>query len=169
MSSIRFQKAGNPESIDDCSLPVAEGAIVYSYQDRIKYLTVSTIAVVILVIARILHPSPSGVGTHEQLGLPSCPFLHFTGIPCPSCGLTTSFAHAARLDFLAALITQPFGLLAFCLTVLSIPASLYFMRHRMPWSEIIHLSIINRIIYGLTATYFSCWVYKIIVMKSLLP
>jgi hypothetical protein len=30
--------------------------------------------------------------THTQLGLPSCHFKAIAGVPCPSCGMTSSFA-----------------------------------------------------------------------------
>jgi hypothetical protein len=36
--------------------------------------------------------------THTQLGLPPCSFKAITGIPCPSCGMTTSFALFVRGD-----------------------------------------------------------------------
>lgn len=38
-----------------------------------------------------LTPHPDGFGTHRALGLPKCLFLEWTGLPCPGCGLTTSF------------------------------------------------------------------------------
>jgi hypothetical protein len=36
--------------------------------------------------------------THRQLGLPPCTFYGVTGVPCPSCGMTTSFALLVRGD-----------------------------------------------------------------------
>jgi hypothetical protein len=36
--------------------------------------------------------------THRQLGLPECTFKELTGKPCPSCGMTTSFALFIRGD-----------------------------------------------------------------------
>jgi hypothetical protein len=36
--------------------------------------------------------------THRQLGLPPCTFYKVTRVPCPSCGMTTSFALLVRGD-----------------------------------------------------------------------
>ena len=47
-------------------------------------------------LARWLEPSPAGLGTHQQLGLPPCTVRVVAGIPCPACGMTTSFAHFTR-------------------------------------------------------------------------
>lgn len=37
-------------------------------------------------------------GTHQQLGLPECNFKTITSVPCPSCGMTTSFTLLVRAD-----------------------------------------------------------------------
>ncbi len=65
----------------------------------------------VLGIARWLTPDDRGFGTHEQLGLPPCAFYALTGIPCPSCGMTTSFAFAVRGRLLSAAWTNPGGCL----------------------------------------------------------
>lgn len=65
----------------------------------------------ILVVAASLRPDLAGHGTHEQLGLPACGFLGATGHPCPTCGMTTAFAHVAHAHFGAAARAQPFGAL----------------------------------------------------------
>ena len=49
----------------------------------------------VLLIASWLTPDPRGLGSHTKLGMPRCEFEYRTGIPCPSCGMTTSFAHFA--------------------------------------------------------------------------
>jgi Protein of unknown function (DUF2752) len=36
--------------------------------------------------------------SHQSLGLPACRFKEMTDLPCPSCGMTTSFALLVRGD-----------------------------------------------------------------------
>lgn len=67
----------------------------------------------ILLLAHSLTPRKSGYGTHEELGMPACAFLQRTGYPCPSCGLTTSFASLAHGDVRAGFRAQPGGLVLF--------------------------------------------------------
>ena len=50
----------------------------------------------LLITAACLTPSPKGFGTHQQLGLPPCTITRLFKIRCPSCGMTTSWAHAVR-------------------------------------------------------------------------
>jgi hypothetical protein len=49
--------------------------------------------------------------THRQLGLPECTFKKLTGIPCPSCGMTTSFALTIRGDLVNAAQANCVGML----------------------------------------------------------
>src|SRR5438128_7346592 len=57
--------------------------------------------------------------THRQMGLPPCTFKAMTGMPCPSCGMTTSFALLIRGDVWNSLKANAVGTLlaAFCLAL----------------------------------------------------
>ena len=63
----------------------------------------------VLGVARWLKPDPRGYGTHTQLGLSPCMFARVTHRPCPTCGMTTSFAWFARGRFDRAWRANPAG------------------------------------------------------------
>ncbi len=64
---------------------------------RLVFLIVGSCLLILLGTAATLEPSPAGYGTHQRLGLPPCSFMEWTGgKPCPSCGMTTSWAHMIR-------------------------------------------------------------------------
>jgi hypothetical protein len=58
--------------------------------------------------------------THRQLGLPECTFKEWTRRPCPSCGMTTSFALFVRGDLLNSARANFAGtiLASFCLLMI---------------------------------------------------
>lgn len=76
---------------------------------RLRGLAVAVGAGVVLGLALWMDPAPAGVGTHTQLGLAGCAVLARFGVPCPMCGMTTSFAHMAEGDLGRALRAQPAG------------------------------------------------------------
>ena len=84
-------------------------AFFYALRDRALSLAILVPALIVLGIAAWLTPDPSGVGTHQQLGLHACSTLAVTGYPCPTCGMTTAFAFAAHGQILAAFHAQPAG------------------------------------------------------------
>ncbi|MCB9854353.1 MAG: DUF2752 domain-containing protein [Phycisphaerales bacterium] len=90
--------------------------------ERIGWGVAAAICATLLVIAVVLEPSPSGMGTHQALGLPPCGFAYSTGLPCPTCGMTTSFSLTVRGRLYSAIIAQPGG---FALCVLSMLLALY--------------------------------------------
>jgi hypothetical protein len=78
--------------------------------DRIANVAWGTVgALPLLTAALLLTPSPKGMGTHQQLGLPPCTFLYLTGFPCPFCGMTTSWTHAAHGQVFESIRAQPMG------------------------------------------------------------
>ena len=94
-------------------------------------------AVAVLVIARVLHPDPSHLGTHVQLGLPPCAFLTWTGLPCPTCGLTTAFAHMARLEITMAARAHWLGPLLFTVTIAALPLCAFACVRALPFAIVI--------------------------------
>lgn len=90
-------------------------------------------------IAVYLKPDNRGFGTHQQLGFGACGWLVTTGLPCPSCGMTTAFANTVRGRLLQAAYAQPAGFLLAVCALLAIPISLWTLvtgrlrRTRFPW------------------------------------
>ena len=74
-----------------------------------------------LLLAYTLEPDPRGFGTHQKLGLPSCSFRVMFGVPCPSCGMTTSFSLFTKGRWLEAAGANVAGLLLACLCAVQIP------------------------------------------------
>ncbi len=72
-------------------------------------------------LARSLKPDPRGFGTHQRLGLPACSFRMMFTIPCPSCGMTTSFAHFTRGQFRESAGANFAGLLLAIVCAIQIP------------------------------------------------
>jgi hypothetical protein len=91
----------------------------------IARLSVALLAIFVIGVARWLVPSPTGTGTHTQLYLPACGFKVITGLPCPSCGMTTAFSYMAHLQIARGFSAQPFGAGLFLAVVATALISLY--------------------------------------------
>ena len=70
---------------------------------RTVLIIVAAALLTVFVVAALLNPYEADgtartMGTHVQMGLPPCTFQVMTGVPCPSCGLTTSMALLAHGD-----------------------------------------------------------------------
>jgi len=82
---------------------------VLTIRNRLMCVLIAAGALAVLMTAALLSPDPRGTGSHHQLGLQPCQFLQRTGLPCGTCGMTTSFAFFARGNILASFYVQPFG------------------------------------------------------------
>jgi len=89
----------------------------HAWPTRLAWASAAAVAWPVLALARWLNPDPRGFGTHEQLGLEPCRFEAVTHIPCPGCGLTTSFAAMAHGHPLDAFSAHPMGPCLFALTL----------------------------------------------------
>jgi hypothetical protein len=119
------------------------------------------VTIMILGAAASVTPDESGLGSHRQLGLAPCTLPVLLGVPCPTCGMTTAFAHTVRGEFLPAFHTQPAGfLLAILCAVAGIAAGwslvtgqylrINWYRIRAGWVAIVAIAII-----------LSAWGYKL--------
>jgi hypothetical protein len=117
----------------------------------------------VLVLSACLTPSSTGLGTHEQLGLPKCGFLLATGLPCPTCGYTTAFALAAHGRLGAALCTQPAGfVLALAVTALTLVGA-YTLVAGVSLGRLARL-LRPGVFLALGVLILGAWVYKILIV-----
>lgn len=96
---------------------------------RAALLLIALILIAVFAVAAWLNPynpdgTPRRLATHRQLGLPPCNFVMMTGKPCPSCGMTTSFALFIRGDLRASLQANWVGTLLAAAAVVALPWSL---------------------------------------------
>jgi len=140
-------------------------------QDRLVGLALVVPSGVVLTIARLLTPDPGGMGTHRQLGLGGCAMLTTTGVPCPMCGMTTTFSHLAHLEPLQAALTQPFGLVLFACTVAGFSVGLADLirprgrwRRALSWVDRHEAAVAGSLLLGLVLG----WAYKIVVVVDFL-
>ena len=94
-------------------LKPARAALRASLRIRARGVVLAAFCAGILWLAYWLHPRAAGYGTHQDLKLPPCAFLSQTGYPCPSCGLTTSFAALAHGQIGKSLLAHPCGIVLF--------------------------------------------------------
>lgn len=92
----------NPDRVATPVRPAAPSPRTRWYV-RIGLLIVGVGLIAVFGIATWLNPydadgQPRTMATHRQLGIPECNFVTLTGKPCPSCGMTTSFALLVRGD-----------------------------------------------------------------------
>ena len=120
----------------------------------------------ILGIAAWLTPSTQGLGTHRQMGLPECGWITLMDLPCPTCGMTTSFAFAADGDLLTSFMTQPLGMMLAIATAMSFligsfvaltgsRVSSMFSRLWGRWSG-----------WAITGIIITAWIFKILSYKG---
>ncbi len=86
---------------------------------RLLGLLVGGPCVLVVALAVWLTPDARGYDTHTQLALPPCGFLRTTGLPCPTCGMTTAYANLAHGRVVSALRANVGGAALFVVTVLA--------------------------------------------------
>ena len=135
-----------------------------TFLGRLIALSVALGCLAVLVTAVMLEPSRAGTATHTRLGFDECQFLTTTGIPCPSCGMTTSFAWFVRGHVLASFYVQPMGTLLAAAAGMSFWGGLYIVATGKP--------VYRRLFAQLPASYtvlvplgiaIAAWAWKIFI------
>ena len=82
-----------------------------SASSRFLLVFFGAVAISLLVTARCLEPATEGFGTHQALGLPPCNFRLMFDVPCPACGMTTSWSLLTRGRFVESIHANVGGFL----------------------------------------------------------
>lgn len=170
------QRTTDPADLPDAATDVEStegpaehplGPLVTFSEDRSNFTRLTALGVVagcvaILGVAAWIDPNPGGVGTHRQLGFGACGFLLTTGLPCPTCGMTTSFAHTVRGQLFSAFWSQPAGALLALLTaglaLLGVVVAITGRRLEVNWYRINPM----RVMVGCIVIFLGSWVFKIV-------
>ncbi len=122
---------------------------------------------VVLGLARWLDPDPQGFGTHVQLGMGECTMMHFTGYPCPMCGMTTAFSLYADFRPWDAFVNQPFGLVLFAATVvfaivgaMDLVTGAGYWKRVLAWVDRRESTAAGVLLFGMLGG----WVYKVLMV-----
>jgi hypothetical protein len=96
---------------------------------RVTLVGIAVFLVAVFTVAVLLNPynddgTARRMATHTELGLPQCTFYQITGLPCPSCGMTTSFSLLVRGDLVNSLRANCVGTLLAVVCLVLIPWNL---------------------------------------------
>jgi len=116
-----------------------------------------------LAVAAALTPASDGHGTHTQIGLPACGWVVAFDRPCPTCGMTTAFTHAADGELLSSAATQPFGALLAISAAACVWAGLHVALTGCRLGGLATSLLAARSLWILGALAAAAWIYKVIV------
>ncbi len=134
--------------------------------ERVVAAIVATACLTLLGVAAWLQPSPTGVGTHTQLfPLQSCAWIEYADMPCPTCGMTTAFAHAADGHFIRSFITQPMGCVLAIATAMAFWVSLYITFTGSPIWRVFQSMWRPSVVWIMAILILAAWGYKIWAFK----
>ena len=135
---------------------------------RLAGALVAAAAASILGVAWWLEPSVAGMGTHQQMGLPPCGWVAGMGIPCPTCGMTTSYALAADGRLGASVVNQPAGALLALATAMALIVGV----HTAITGASTHLLLLRLwrwwMAWMLIGILVGAWIWKLLLMKGVI-
>jgi hypothetical protein len=136
---------------------------------RLVGAVAAIIAAALLGVAAWLRPAENGVGTHTQLALPGCQWVTIMDLPCPTCGMTTAFAHAADGHLLASVRAQPLGALLAIAAAMLLIGGTYVALTGSALVALLPRLWGRRAGWLLAAAAMLAWAYKVLSYKGFLP
>lgn len=163
MQSSASDPIHNPSGADQAS----GNAAVPPLAERVPAMVIFLVCAGVLAVAFLLTPNTrDGVGTHKALGLPACGLYENTGIPCATCGMTTSFSLAAHGHLIDAFINQPAGALLALLTAMAAVVSGYALVTGMSLVPIGTAIWRPRAVVVGIGVLLVAWAYKIVILTG---
>lgn len=158
----RYASSRPPGTIYDVAATPFHGPTA-SGLHRVIAFGIAGAAISVLLVALSIQPNQRGISTHAQLGLAPCQFEARTGMPCMTCGMTTSFAWFVRGNLLASLYVQPMGTIMALLTVMAVWTGGYVAftgrpLHRLLFAVPLRYTVVPLILWGIVA-----WAWKIFI------
>lgn len=139
----------------------------FNWSNRLLGLMLFIPTASLLGVAAWVSPDAEGHGTHTQLGMAPCGFVERTGLPCATCGMTTSFAHAADGNLISSFITQPAGAVLAVTTAMVCLFSFYAMLMGVNLLPIFRITWKPKIIILFGVLVMGAWIYKIAVFQGI--
>ncbi len=133
---------------------------------RIFAAILAAAALSVLITAALIRPDPSGTGTHRQLGLPECGWLAVTGYPCPTCGMTTSFAAATHAQPIASIKAQPFGAAFALATSVFFWAALHVAVFGSMLGRLFERLMVPKVLVPTALFFLAAWAFKAYAMRQ---
>lgn len=109
-----------PVNTDPTGAP-PPAVVPWNRRSRLLAITAAAVLAGLLATAACLTPDPAGHGTHTQLGLTECLVMRIWHVPCPSCGMTTAWAHLMKGNLAAAAGANAGGLLLAIMAMIATP------------------------------------------------
>jgi hypothetical protein len=131
-----------------------------SLGERVAQALVTAALLGILGLGFMITPSPTGMSSHTGLGLPPCGMLVLTGHPCPTCGVTTSFALAAHGRVGEAFVNQPFGVAVFVCVLGGLIGSGFTLATGRSWAPLVTVNRVLATVIILAVIAAVSWGYK---------
>ncbi|HPO92340.1 MAG TPA: DUF2752 domain-containing protein [Phycisphaerales bacterium] len=142
------------------------GSLRATRGERLVALGLALGILAVLVTAALLSPSGSGMGTHRQLGLPTCGWVAAMGVPCPTCGMTTAFASAAHMQPGRSFIAQPMGALLALVAATGFWGALHVAVFGSRLGTLVGRALRPRLLWVIAGIWCASWVYKVLVVRG---